>query len=186
MSDYIGLIQVVCGAFLAGGFALFGAWLNNRSNNIRLSMQLAHETKKAKSNLMIDRGEELYLLMVKWRKMVNSIDSDEMQVVRKFITREQFNERQLSSDRKPDFDRMETLMSIYFPDIMSLFDESRQMRTPINNITFELDGSEKLTESEKVAIILDCGRKFSKKMDEVLTKIKSDLSPFVGDMTVQL
>lgn len=143
-------------------------------------MQLGHETKKAKSNLMIDRGEELYLLMVKWRKMVNSIDSDVMQVVRKFITREQFNERQFSSDRKPDFDRMETLMSIYFPDLISLFDESRKIRTPINNITFDINGSEKLTESEKVAIILDCGRNFSKKMDEVLSKIKSDLSPFVG------
>lgn len=181
MTNYISLIQVVCGAFLAGGFALFGAWLNNRSNNIRLTMQLTHETTKAKSNLMIDRGEELFLLLVKWRKMVNSIDNYELQVVRKIITRAQFNEKTAVSDLKTDFDRMETLMSLYFPNITIMFNEAREIRSPINDIMFDFKNSANLSENEKCNIILKCSSAFSKKMDEVLSKIKSDLSPFVGE-----
>lgn len=143
-------------------------------------MQLAHETTKAKSNLMIDRGEELFLLLVKWRKMVNSIDNYELQVVRKIITRAQFNEKQAASDLKPDFDRLETLMSLYFPDITTMFDEAREIRSPINEIMFDFNNSDKLSEKDKCNIILECSSQFSKKMDAVLSKIKSDLSAFVG------
>ena len=178
MSDYTNLISAGVAAFMAGGFALLGAWINNRSNNFRLDNQLRHESSKLKSNLIISRGEELYFLIIKWKKMVLNTDHQEMFVARGYKTREQVD-AESNNDVSVDYDRMETIMSIYFPELMDAFDLARKCRMPAFEMTLGLSG-EGLSGSEKVDLILKCQKEFINEMGKLLSKLKFDMSKSIN------
>jgi len=178
MSDYTNLISAGIAAFMAGGFTLLGAWMNNKSNNSRLDSQLRHENIKLKSNLIISRGEELYFLIIKWKKMVLHTDHQEMHIARNFKTREQVD-AESDNEGSVDYDRMETIMNIYFPDLMDVFNLARGCRMPVVEMSLGLYERE-LSASEKVELILKCQREFINEMGRLLAKLKSDMSESIN------
>src|SRR5947199_72180 len=67
MADqYITTLTALASAVVGGAVALLAVFLTNRSNTARLVLQLDHESRQRKADLLRDRGEELYELTDKW------------------------------------------------------------------------------------------------------------------------
>ncbi|WP_129591360.1 hypothetical protein [Salinicola tamaricis] len=121
-------------ALLTSTLTLIGVRLTNKSNNERLSIQLEHERKLKREELIRNRLEELY---VESRRYMNA-------VVTHFLPYRQVMEGELTFNQALDFsidseythnpERVHLIMDMYFPELRDSFAGVEQMLEKTNNI----------------------------------------------------
>lgn len=104
-------------ALIAGGFALLGAWLNNRQNNQSLKLKINHEKSKESRGVLLEKGEEAFSCATKWANSSREQLSAHRQYM---IGRISLDERdaRINACADPDtFYRLHILVPIYFPEL---------------------------------------------------------------------
>jgi len=123
---------------LAGGaIAITGALLTNRSNTARLKIQLDHDAALRTSEVFRDRGEELYVLMEKWLKILASEYVKLSSVMQGKITYAEFQDLYLedAEQNKIEFPRIELLVDIYYSSTRKAYDEIMASRAKLQKIS---------------------------------------------------
>lgn len=126
-------------ALIAGGFALLGAWLNNRQNFQRQKQIFEHENQKENRKNLTEKGEELYVLLSKWSKNVSIYQLNLMHVANGNLTRNQVNEMVINQKVDYDFDRVGCLLEIYFPELKSAYKNVDKARNRAVKIGHDFD-----------------------------------------------
>jgi len=104
-------------ALLAGGFALLGAWLNNRQNNQSSKLKIEHEKIKESSRVLLEKGEEAFACATKWSNSSSSTFSVQYRYMRGLISLKE-RDALVKAHADPDtFYRLHILIPIYFPDL---------------------------------------------------------------------
>ncbi|MFK3934032.1 hypothetical protein ACI2JB_10590 [Pantoea agglomerans] len=129
-------------ALFAGGFALLGAWLNNRQNFQRQKQLFEHETLKENRKHLTEKGEELYVLLSKWSKSVSIYQINLMQIANGMLTKDQVNELVIKRKYDYDADRMLCLLKIYFPELEISYQDVEHARELAVSFGMKYDRSE--------------------------------------------
>lgn len=149
---------------------MLGVWLTNHANTQRLRIQLEHERKIRKEELLRDRLEELYVLSNKYLDTLVSNYLPYRMVMKGQLTFNQALDMTIESTSKRDYDphRVTMLINMYFSEIKPAFDEIMSIREKLNRIidgykeqyrTGDTDGSKwlELFQSllEKLGVLTD-------------------------------
>ncbi len=110
----VGLIGVVIGSLTA----VFGNWLNNKSSDRRLKLQLDSETLKNKQRLRQQRLEDLYVLIDRWSTGLGNKYLSLSMVMPGKLTYTQFFDLSVESLKEfpIDYSRLEMLVQFYAPE----------------------------------------------------------------------
>ena len=109
------LLSVLLGSLLT----LLATYLSNRSNDRRTKMQMSFEAANRKTEVLRERGEELYLLAQRWLHGFVGRYLNLRSVMKGDMTYNQFldghilNQKELAA--KFELGRMELLIDAYFP-----------------------------------------------------------------------
>lgn len=125
----IAALAALSSALIAGGFALLGAWLNNKQNNDRLFNQMQHDIGKENRKIFIEKGEELYISINNWSGQAQAHFLAEGKFVKGGITKEQMRSLLVDYPIHEVFSRVETLISLYFPELYEKFNAARGFRS---------------------------------------------------------
>lgn len=104
-------------ALLAGGFAILGAWLNNRQNYQGLKLKLEHEKIKENRAILLEKGEEAFTCATKWATSSRGRIIAYRRYMLGYIT---LGERDLVLEKNQDpdsFYRLHIIIPIYFPEL---------------------------------------------------------------------
>lgn len=140
MADlYVTMLTALVSAIFGGAVALIGVFFTNRSNTDRLKLQFEHESRQRTTDLLRDRGEELYELIDKWLKMLTGNYLGLSAVMKGKLTYNQYYD--LSNEeikrRSYNFGRIEMLIDVYFPSMRSAYDKITETRDELNKIISE-------------------------------------------------
>lgn len=113
----IAALAALASALIAGGFALLGAWLNNKQNNERLFNQMQHEIGRENRKIFIEKGEELYVAINAWNGQAQAHFIAELKLVKGEISKQQMRALLEGYPIHESFSRIETLTSLYFPEL---------------------------------------------------------------------
>ena len=121
---YLTLITALLAAALGGGIALLTSSLTNRANLSRLKMELNHQSHQRKSELLRERGEELYELVDKWLKRLFRFYLNRRSVIQGKTTLKQCLDLEFTSAKEDasNFGRINMLIYVYFPDVRAQYD----------------------------------------------------------------
>jgi hypothetical protein len=111
---YVGFLTALFTAIAT----LSGVFLTNIANNQRLALQLNHERQTKQKELMREKLEQLYILFKKWDLTVQNVYINYLRAMKGNITYDTLlkieSER---SDKSVDYNRLEMLIDLYFPNI---------------------------------------------------------------------
>lgn len=122
-------------SFIAGSFALLGAWLNHVFSNKRYKEQKYHDSAKDNKRLYLDKGEELHSLLTLWGNTAFSNFLGDRGFIAGKLTREQANELLIKDSGLNVYQRIKTLMDIYFSELAECFDSARAVALKAGDIT---------------------------------------------------
>jgi hypothetical protein len=133
---YLTLITALLAAALGGGIALLTSYLTNRANLSRLKMELDHQSHQRKSELLRERGEELYELVDKWLKGLFGFYLNRSFVMQGKISLDQSLDLEIQArkERTDNFGRIEMLIDVYFPTVRAQYDAVIAGRSELNNV----------------------------------------------------
>jgi hypothetical protein len=122
MSDYLGSVS---STILGGGIALLAVYLTNR-----------FDSEKRRRQMLLDRGEELYALNVKWLNGFFAYYLRRSSVMQGKLTYNQALDLEIAdlSKNTHDFSRIEMLIDVYFPSTRSAYDRLAAGRDALNEI----------------------------------------------------
>lgn len=137
--QYLTLVTALLAAALGSGIALLTAFLTNRANTARLKMEQTHQAQRRKSELLRERGEELYALTDKWLKGLTANYLGKSFVMQGKLTFDQYYNQMLKSVEKDTFNfgRIEMLIDVYFPLARAQYDAVIERRGELNKIDVE-------------------------------------------------
>lgn len=161
-------------ALVAGGFALLGAWLNNRQNNERLVNQIQHEISKENRKLFLDKGEELYVSLHSWSKIVNAHYIAEHDYILGKIDEQQ--KRTLLKDYfiGDSYVRVETLICLYFPELDEFLNKARTARYSSYSVLDKFSKNPSDVQ-QTVRLLMDSNVRFDLGIDELQTNLQKIL-----------
>lgn len=108
-----GLIGALGGAILANKFAE-KRWLN----------QIKHETSNEKAKILREKGEELYVLLGRWSKLIFLVQLAQIKYVKSNRDWSGYQDHVSQLDFEPGaHDRLLTLLELYFTELKSLMDQ---------------------------------------------------------------
>jgi hypothetical protein len=134
MSDQ--LITVLLGAAIGGMLALVGVFVSNRSSETRLKFQTEHDSRQKKRDLLLERGEELYVLTDKWLNYLFGHSLNILSVMQGKLTYNQCLDLEIEAGKNisMNFARIQLLIDIYFPSSRKAYDTILEERDKINTI----------------------------------------------------
>lgn len=135
-AEYLTLLTALLAAALGGGIALLTTFLTNRANTARLQLEHSHEAKRRKSELLRERGEELYELTDKWLKILAGHYIGRSIVMQGKMTYDQFIEGavKIGKEHNVNFGRIQMLIDVYFPAVRPQYDAVLAGRTELNRV----------------------------------------------------
>jgi hypothetical protein len=137
MADpYLTLLTGLSSAAIGGALALLSVFLTNRSNTTRLKVQLDHEFQQRKSELLRNRGEELYELSDKWLQMLAGYYLRRCFVMQGKFTYNDCLDLDIKDgkEKSGNFGRIAMLIDVYFPSTRPAYDKIIESRTELNKI----------------------------------------------------
>jgi len=137
MADqYITTMTALASAVVGGAVALLAVFLTNRSNTARLVLQLDHESRQRKADLLRDRGEELYELTDKWLRKFAGYYLRRTFVMQGKLTYNQCLDLDIQEGKEEsiNFGRIEMLIDVYFPTTRAAYDAIIGGRTDLNKV----------------------------------------------------
>ena len=116
------------GSVVTGIFTLLGVWFANRSSLKQLTVRLAHETDKERSEAKRARLEELYSLVDRWADQVVIHHVTYRKVMEGELSYNQALDLTSKNDGNFDAHRMFTLAELYFPAAHEALNELKELR----------------------------------------------------------
>tara|TARA_R110000796_G_C14523336_1_gene431108 strand:- start:31 stop:447 length:417 start_codon:yes stop_codon:yes gene_type:complete len=110
-----------CTALLTSTLTLIGVGLTNKSNNKRLSIQLEHERKLKREDLVRDRLEELYVESKRYMNAVVTHFLPYRRVMEGELTFNQALDLSIDSRYTHNPERVYLIMDMYFPELRVSF-----------------------------------------------------------------
>ncbi|EMG9490871.1 hypothetical protein V5394_004357 [Serratia marcescens] len=124
----IGSITALLGAF-------GGAFLANKFADDRWEKQISHDKEKERNRVLRDKGEELHTLIGRWEKLIFLVQMAQVRYVRSMREWDGFNEYIESISLEPGVhDRLESLLHLYFYDLVPLLGKTRMAMKHSNEI----------------------------------------------------
>ncbi|EMG7110093.1 hypothetical protein V5J96_001301 [Enterobacter cloacae] len=161
LKDLIPLGNSLIGVFgvLAGGA------LTHFFNERRVAKQAALDEKKENKKLILQKGEELHQLLNEWKKYVTIVN---MMYHKILIGRAQLEELNAYNSECKDIgrshDRLVTLLSMHFPDLLKQMESISEKIAVCNNIFHESFTSQNEPDLEK---FIYNGRLLENELDEM-------------------
>lgn len=156
--------------------ALAGIFLTNRENNKRLALQLNNENNKHRE-VMREKLEELYVQFRKWSLSVEYFYEDHISFLKGKIDLEALQNLAYKRENNFDFNRIEMLINLYFPDLLPIFDELKK--------SFRLDAYECFT-NRTLNQLLSERAEFSQKVhileDLIIKQSYVAIAPYARDL----
>ncbi|HAW53379.1 MAG TPA: hypothetical protein DCX54_13800 [Flavobacteriales bacterium] len=111
-------------AILTSGITLTGVALSNKENRKRLELQFNHEKQIHKENILRERGEELYVSILKYTNFMVSDHSPYAKVMKGDLEYNQALDLTIESANNQKFDaqRITMLTNLYFPSLKNDLD----------------------------------------------------------------
>lgn len=133
---YLTLVTALLAAALGGGIALLTSFLTNRANTARLKMEFNHQAHLRKSELLRERGEELYELTDRWLKMLAGFYIGRSFVMQGKMTYDQFLDSAIKTGKENayNFGRIQMFVDVYFPAVRPQYDALLVGRTELNKV----------------------------------------------------
>lgn len=104
-------------ALIAGGFALLGAWLNNRQNYQSLKLKIEHEKNRENRGVLLEKGEEAFSCATRWASSSRSYFTAHMRyMIGNIGSKERDSLLKACADEEA-FYRLHVLIPIYFPQL---------------------------------------------------------------------
>lgn len=168
-------IAFLTALFTAGG-TLAGVFITNKANNKRLALQLNHEQEIKQKQLIREKLEELYLLFKRWTSITDMMYINHARAMKGDIDYQTMLEMDVERDNKNtfDFNRIEMLIDLYFPNIKPAYERVIGTCTKANQFMLSygnqcLEGN---TDGKKfIAPFLDAQNKFSQEAERVIKLI---------------
>lgn len=123
-------------AVITATVTLLAVFLTNRGNTNRLLLQLEHERNTNRDALQREKLEELYVLAVKYIKLLGSHYLPYLRVMEGDLDYNQALDLTIESGNKerPDFDRLQMLIDVYFKKLREPFKQLLHARDKTNEI----------------------------------------------------
>lgn len=106
--------------------ALGGTWVANIFNEKRFKAQAKLEKETQNKKLILEKAEELYLLITTWDKDVFNYQAYQLSVIKGELTKAQFHTFLSELSARETHDRLDTLLPLYFPELMEIMKELRR------------------------------------------------------------
>ena len=167
-------------AFLTALFTavatLSGVFITNKANNKRLALQLNHEQEIKQKQLMREKLEELYLLFKRWTFIIDMTYINHARAMKGDIDYQTMLDMEVERDNKNtfDFNRIEMLIDLYYPNIKPAYEGLIETRTKANQfmLAYGNQCQEGNTDGKKfLAPFLDAQNKFSQEAEKVIKVI---------------
>lgn len=126
-------------ALLAGGFALLGAWLNNRQNNQSLKLKIEHEKIKESRGILLEKGEEAFSCATRWANNCREQLTAHMRYMLGSISLEERDALIKACSDTEAFYRLHVLIPIYFPQLHEMLSLCGRKLQKVNQIANGFD-----------------------------------------------
>lgn len=168
-------IAFLTALFTAGG-TLAGVFITNKANNKRLALQLNHEQEIKQKQLIREKLEELYLLFKRWTSITDMMYINHARAMKGDIDYQTMLDMEVERNNKNtfDFNRIEMLIDLYFPNIKPAYEIVIGTRTKANQfmLSYGNQCQEGNTEGKNfLAPFLDAQNKFSQEAERVIKLI---------------
>ena len=129
-------MYTVVAVVITASATLLAVHVTNRGNTSRLLFQLRHERDARRDVLHREKLEELYLLAVKYSELLAIGFLPYVRVMEGKLNYNQALDLEIARDREstPDFDRLQMLVDIYFPELCEPLKELLDARDESNGI----------------------------------------------------
>ncbi|EIW5801088.1 hypothetical protein M5778_003719 [Salmonella enterica] len=176
MHLYNSLVPIIT-AILGFLASFIMSYFTNKWSDSRIKAQNDFELSKEKNKTKIERGEELYVHLSKWRKAICKYQLNLMRVAKKQLTRDQVNE--MVSNTKNDYnpDRMMCLLHIHYPSLVPFYDKVDEVRGQAVKIGMSHDRGE-ITDAKCFKAVDDLFTDFNAEMDVLLQKLREEISKY--------
>lgn len=121
-------------ALLTSTLTLIGVRYTNKSNNERLSIQLEHERKLKREELVRDRLEELYVESKRYMNAVVTYFLPYRQVMEGELTFNQALDLSIDNGYTHNPERVHLIMDMYFPELRDSFSDVEEVLEKTNKI----------------------------------------------------
>ncbi len=172
MDQYVSLISSLIGVLGTLG----GAWIANLYSEKRFTAQAVLDKSIQNTKLITSKAEDLYLLLTIWQKYVFNYQNYQVSLVKGEITKDQFYDFLSRSSAKDTHDRLDTLLPIYFPELMRYMNNLKES-IALGNDAFESYNKGELRELEARKVILES----MKHTNEAFKELKEALSARVHE-----
>lgn len=164
-------------AFLGFGASFVLNIYSNKWNDKRLKLQMDHDLRKEKRKLMLEKGEELYLLLSKWSLKVSNYQHNILRVAAGKLTRMQVSELVLNDKDKDKFnvEMMLSILRIYYPQIKPAYDDVIKVRDKAVDIGFQHERG-MITDSSCFNLVSDASNLFRDKMEVLLEILRNEIA----------
>ena len=176
MHLYNSLVPVIT-AILGFLASFIMSYFTNKWNDSRIKMQNDFELAKEKNKRKIEKGEELYVYLSKWRKAICNYQLNLMRIAKKQLTRDQVNEIILKTKYEYNPDRMMCLLHIHYPSLVSVYDKVDEVRGQAVKIGISHEIGE-ITDAKCFEDIDDLFTDFNAEMDILLLKLREEISKY--------
>ncbi|WP_336715150.1 hypothetical protein [Pantoea ananatis] len=144
---------------LAGAFAILGAWVNNIFSNQRNEQQHKYDLAKGNKRLYLDKGEELHSLLTKWGNTAYANFVVDSSFIAGKLSKKQHLEV-LNDKFDPEiYNRIHTLIEIYFGEISEDFLKARRVALDAIDIIQKFE-SGNLNSSDAFELYQNCTNNF--------------------------
>lgn len=126
----------IISSIITATVTLLAVFFTNRGNTDRLLLQLEHERKTQKNTLHREKLEELYVLAIKYKKLLGSNCLPYLDVMEGRLNYNQALDITIENgiNEANDFDRLQMLIDIYFPKLVKPFENLLVARDKLNEI----------------------------------------------------
>lgn len=162
-------------AFLGFGASFVLNLYSNKWNDERLKTQMEHDLKKEKRKLMLEKGEELYVLLSRWSLKITHYQHNIMRLASGKLTRDQINDLVINDKDKFNVEVMLSKLMIYYPQIKPAYDDVINVRDKAVNIGFQHERGQ-ITDSACFNSVSETARIFLKKMDVLLEILQKEIA----------
>jgi hypothetical protein len=176
MHPYNSLVPIIT-AILGFLASFIMSYFTNKWNDSRIKTQNDFELTKEKNKGKIEKGEELYVHLSKWRKAICNYQLNLMRVAKKQLTRDQVNEMISNTKYEYNPDRMMCLLHIHYASLLPVYDKVNEVRKQAVQIGLLHDRGE-ITDAKCLKAVDDLFTDFNAEMDVLLKKLREEISKY--------
>jgi len=114
--------------------ALSGVFIANKFNERRFLAQVSYEQDKASRALLLSKAEDLHLHILRWSKALYGYQFHQISFAQGNISQEAVYNHLESMNSKDDHDKVETLLNLYFVELVPHMKSIRNSLSKANEI----------------------------------------------------